>query len=184
MRVLGIDPGLRLTGYGCIAPAPKGRGVTVVEAGVFRLDAKATISDRLVEIEADLTALIERVRPEVIAVEQLYSHYAHPTTAIIMGHARGVILLVTRKAGIRLVELRATEVKKSATGFGHADKAQMQRAMQAELGLAELPKPPDVADALAIALCGMRRDAFTPAALRAGRTPVKGLGTRARKKPI
>lgn len=172
MRVLGIDPGLRLTGYGCVATAPQPRrgavaslaprgGVTVVEAGVFRLNVKASVSDRLVELESDLTDLIARVQPELVAVEQLYSHYAHPATAIIMGHARGVILLCIAKARLPLVELRPTEVKKAATGHGGAGKAQMQRAMQAELGLAELPKPPDVADALAIALCGLRRESVS-----------------------
>jgi crossover junction endodeoxyribonuclease RuvC len=111
----------------------------------------------LMELESDLAALMERVGPGVVAVEQLYSHYKHPATAIVMGHARGVILLTARKCGVTLVELRPNEVKKAATGFGHAGKDQMQRAMQVELGLKELPKPPDVADALAIALCAMRR---------------------------
>lgn len=168
MRVLGIDPGLRLTGYGCIEQVRGARAarVRVVEAGVIRLDSNRSVSERLVELEADLTGLIGRVRPDVVAVEQLYSHYAHPTTAIVMGHARGIILLVVQKGGVRLLELRATEVKKSATGFGHASKGQMQRAMQDELGLAELPKPPDVADALAIALCGLRREAFGPGLVR------------------
>lgn len=168
MRVLGIDPGLRLTGYGCIEQVRGGRAarVRVVEAGVIRLDGNRSVSERLVELEADLTGLIGRVRPDVVAVEQLYSHYAHPTTAIVMGHARGIILLVVQKGGVRLLELRATEVKKSATGFGHASKGQMQRAMQDELGLAELPKPPDVADALAIALCGLRREAYGPGVVR------------------
>ncbi len=163
VRVLGIDPGLRLTGYGCIEPlaraqaAPGRSPVRVIEAGVFRLDAKSTVSDRLQELRRDFVDLLSRCEPQIVAVEALYAHYAHPATAIVMGHARGVILLSVREAGLKLVELRPAEVKKSATGYGQAVKEQVQRAMQAELGLAELPRPPDVADALAIALCAWRR---------------------------
>jgi crossover junction endodeoxyribonuclease RuvC len=88
-----------------------------------------------------------------VAVEQLYSHYAHPRTAILMGHARGVILLVARKRGLRLEQFPANRVKQSVTGHGHASKVQMQRAIQSLWNLPEPPEPPDVADALAIALC-------------------------------
>lgn len=160
MRILGIDPGLRLTGYGCVEiPARRGGGGTpvLVEAGVFRLNTKASVSERLVELDEDFRGLLGRVKPEVVAVEMLFAHYKHPTTAIVMGHARGVLLLAVRRAGLRLVELRPTMVKKSLTGHGHAQKAQMQRAIQVEFGLAALPEPPDVADALAIALCASRR---------------------------
>ncbi len=159
MRILGIDPGLRLTGYGCVdVPARRGGGAPVlVEAGVFRLNAKASVSERLAELDEDFRGLLERVKPEVVAVEMLFAHYKHPTTAIVMGHARGVLLLAVRRAGLRLVELRPTMVKKSLTGHGHAQKAQLQRAIQVEFGLSALPEPPDVADALAIALCASRR---------------------------
>ncbi len=170
MRVIGIDPGLRLTGYGCVEPLrSKGAtpsGARIVEAGVFRLDVKASVSDRLLDLENDLTALIERVKPDLVGVEQLYAHYAHPATAIVMGHARGVILLAIRRANVPLVELRPNEVKKASTGYGHAAKDQMQRAMQFEFGLKEMPKPPDVADALAIALTAMRREAGVAGLLR------------------
>lgn len=169
MRVLGIDPGLRITGYGCVEdpPAkPLGRGGTarrglagmaLVEAGVIRLSPKQSISDRLVELSTDFSALLERLRPDVVAVEMLYAHYAHPTTAIVMGHARGVLLLAIRSANLTLVELRPTEIKKSLTGHGHASKEQMQEGVRAELGLTARPEPADVADALAIALCASRR---------------------------
>jgi crossover junction endodeoxyribonuclease RuvC len=155
MLTLGIDPGTRITGYGCLKPART--GVSIVEAGCFRLDEDAPIAARLVELERDFNDLLDRIAPELIAVEQLYSHYAHPQTAIIMGHARGVILLCAQRRGIKLVELRPTEVKKSLTGHGHASKEQVQLAIQQEFRLPELPKPPDVADALAIALCALRR---------------------------
>jgi len=89
----------------------------------------------------------------VCAVEQLYSHYKHPRTAILMGHARGVILLVARRHGVRVEQFAANRIKQSLTGHGHASKEQMQRAVQSLWNLPEPPDPPDVADALAIALC-------------------------------
>lgn len=167
MRMLGIDPGLRLTGYGCVEGDPD--APTLVEAGVFRLgrgeDGEAAlggaagVSSRLAELERDLVATIERLKPSAAAVESLFAHYKHPATAIIMGHARGVILLAIRRANLPLVELKPNEVKKSITGNGHADKAQMQRAVQVQFGLSAPPEPPDVADAIAIALCAARRSA-------------------------
>jgi crossover junction endodeoxyribonuclease RuvC len=144
MRILGIDPGLQLTGYGAIDL--RSRRPTLIDGGVIRLATKASVADRLVELEAELVELFDEIKPDVCGVEQLYAHYAHPRTAIVMGHARGVILLVTRRKGVRLVELSANRVKKNLTGNGHASKPQMQRAIQ---GLS----PPDVADAVAIALC-------------------------------
>jgi crossover junction endodeoxyribonuclease RuvC len=173
MRVLGIDPGLRLTGFGCVESAPRGaaatklpsysrtfsrgEGVRLIEAGVIRLKADHTISDRLAELEADLTNTIQTLTPDAVSVEKLYAHYAHPTTAIVMGHARGIVLLCIRKANLRLVELGATEVKKSLTGNGHASKGQMQESVRLQLGLTARPEPADVADAIAISLCALRR---------------------------
>ncbi len=163
MRVMGIDPGLRLTGYACVERAKGSRveishdGIALIEAGVFRLRAGRPVSDRLLELDEDFGAVLKRLKPELVAVEKLYAHYKHPTTAAIMGHARGVVLLGIRRAGMRLVELGATEVKKSLTGNGHASKSQMQGAVQVQLGLASRPEPPDVADAIAIALCAARR---------------------------
>jgi crossover junction endodeoxyribonuclease RuvC len=163
VRVLGIDPGLRLTGYACI----EGEAPDVIEAGVFRLSSKRSVADRLVELSEDFRDVLTRLRPHVVAVEKLYAHYKHPTTAAIMGHARGVVLLHVRQAEMHLVELGATEVKKSLTGNGHAAKAQMQAAVQVQLGLPSCPDPPDVADAIAIALCCLRR---------ADRLGLRGLG--------
>lgn len=163
MRILGIDPGLQLTGYAVIEPAPRARGMAamrdavLVEGGVIRLNPRHSVSQRLAELNTDLREIIERLRPAVVGVEKLFAHYAHPTTAIIMGHARGVVLLNVQLAGLKLVELGATEVKKSLTGNGHASKQQMQAGVQAQLGLPSAPKPADVADAIAIALCAMRR---------------------------
>ncbi len=151
MRILGIDPGLRLTGYGLIdyhAYKPK-----LIDGGVIRLDTGRPIADRLVELERELESLITEYKPATCAVEQLYSHYAHPRTAILMGHARGVILLVARRCGLDLQHYAANRIKKSLTGNGHASKLQMQRAIQTIWNLPAVPDPPDVADALAVALC-------------------------------
>jgi len=160
LRILGIDPGLRLTGFACLELARASRnpsGATLIEAGVIRLNAKTTVADRLLELDTDLAEIIARVKPAALAVEKLYAHYAHPTTAIVMGHARGIILLQARKAKLSVVELGATEVKKSLTGNGHASKSQMQDSAKMQLGLTTRPEPADVADAIAIALCAMRR---------------------------
>ena len=151
MRILGIDPGLQITGYGVIdydRARPK-----LVDGGVVRLKPKSSIPDRLVELEIELESLVDEHRPDVCAVEQLYSHYNHPRTAILMGHARGVILLVARRRGVRVEQYAANRIKQSLTGFGHASKSQMQRAIQSVWNLKSVPEPPDVADALAVALC-------------------------------
>jgi len=157
MRIIGIDPGLRLTGYGCVEVRPSRWDPELVEAGVIRLDEAASIASRLVELFSDLGSILDQLAPQRIAVEKLYAHYAHPTTAIKMGHARGVILLAAQQREIELVELGATEVKKSLTGNGHAAKGQIQTAVQALFRLGEVPHPHDVADAIAIALCAARR---------------------------
>lgn len=170
MRILGIDPGLQLTGYGVIDYASTARRPELVDAGVVRLKAKMSVAERLVELERELEAIVEEHAPQAVAVEQLYAHYAHPRTAIIMGHARGVILLVAARHELQIVELSANRIKQAVAGHGHASKAQMQRAVQTLWNLAEPPEPPDVADALAIAYaCGMEirskravKDATTP----------------------
>lgn len=162
MRTIGIDPGLRITGYACVDAGP-----SLVEAGVFRLVSareRATgqarsIADRLVELERDVSDLISRLTPGVIAVEGLFAHYKHPATAIAMGHARGVILLAARRAGLDLVELKPAAVKKFMTGSGNARKPQMQAAVRDRLRLARAPEPHDVADAIALALCASSRAA-------------------------
>jgi crossover junction endodeoxyribonuclease RuvC len=151
MRIIGIDPGSKLTGYGVIdwklyRPA-------LVSGGVIRLNPRHTLAERLVELEAELEGLFEEYKPEVCAVEQLYAHYAHPRTAIQMGHARGVILLVAQRRGVRVEQFAANRIKQSVVGHGHAGKLQVQKAVQIVWNLKEPPEPPDVADALAVALC-------------------------------
>jgi crossover junction endodeoxyribonuclease RuvC len=152
MRILGIDPGLRLTGYGVIDAANPLRP-TLVDGGVIRLKEKHPLAKRLVELEQGLQELFTEYKPQVCAVEMLYAHYNHPRTAILMGHARGVILLVAARNGARVEQYAANRIKQSTTGHGHASKLQMQLAIQHAFGLKDLPEPPDVADALAVAMC-------------------------------
>lgn len=156
-RVLGIDPGLQLTGYGLVELSAGQFEPTLIEAGVIRLNAKDGMDHRLAQLYTDLTDLLDQFAPDAMAVEKLYAHYAHPRTAILMGHARGVILLAARQRGISVQPLPATEVKKAVTGYGHASKQQVQSAVQAQCRLPEPPSPPDVADAIAIALTHARR---------------------------
>jgi len=162
MRVCGIDPGLRVTGYGVIEV--NSSAVRVVEAGVVRSAADAALGSRLIKIQEGIEEVLVEHEPEAMAVEALYSHYRHPRTAIMMGHARGVILAAAADRGVEVVSVSATAVKKSLTGNGRASKVQMQRAIMTSLGLARPPDPPDVADALAVALCAARKRGW-----RAGR---------------
>jgi crossover junction endodeoxyribonuclease RuvC len=151
MRILGIDPGLNTTGYGVVE---RGDGrLRLCEAGVVRSSGRGSIALRVEEIHRGVAEVIASLRPDAMALEELYSHYARPRTAILMGHARGVICLAAAQAGIPVVHYSATQVKKIVTGSGRASKAQVQLAIQHELGLATPPDPPDVADALAAAVC-------------------------------
>jgi crossover junction endodeoxyribonuclease RuvC len=151
MRILGIDPGLQVCGYACVE-AVSGEE-KLLEAGVLRTAGDRSIETRLNQIADDTHSLLEHFRPDVVAVEELYSHYAHPKTAILMGHARGVILQKCAEAGVEVKSFSATRIKKSLTGNGRASKEQVQRMIQTVLALPALPEPSDVADAIAAALC-------------------------------
>jgi crossover junction endodeoxyribonuclease RuvC len=120
---------------------------------VVRGTPKASLAQRVGEIHAGLADVVQSLKPDVLALEQLYSHYQRPRTAILMGHARGVICLAAAQVDIPVVHYASTQVKKLLTGNGRAPKSQIQLAIQHELGLATLPEPADVADALAIAMC-------------------------------
>jgi crossover junction endodeoxyribonuclease RuvC len=151
LRILGVDPGLNTTGYGVVEVV---QGVVrLCEAGVVRSKGRGPLAGRLGEIHSGLSEVLAALRPAAMALEQLYSHYDRPRTAILMGHARGVICLAAQQAGIEVIHYSSTQVKKILTGSGRAPKAQMQRAIQQELRLDCCPEPHDVADALAIALC-------------------------------
>jgi crossover junction endodeoxyribonuclease RuvC len=154
MRILGIDPGLEITGYAVLESTPQ--APRVCEAGVIRSTERRQPSDmahRLGALYNGIREVIEQFRPEVVVVEQLYAHYQHPRTAILMGHARGVLLLAAAQNDLPVVSYNATRIKKTVTGSGRATKDQVQRTVQRELGLSQMPEPPDVADALAAALC-------------------------------
>lgn len=154
--VLGIDPGLERTGYAVLCEAPGSTQVCLVEAGLIRLSPRQSLERRLADLQESLEMLLQTHRPTLLACEELYAHYKHPRTAILMGHARGVILAATARQGLQVASIAATHVKKVLTGSGHAAKHQVQFAVAALLGLRQVPEPPDVADAIAIALCGLR----------------------------
>ena len=156
MKVLGVDPGLRVTGYGVVSVPEKWGGnsseMRILEAGIVNAKSREGISERLRKIYQSLKDVIEEWKPDVLVIEKLYAHYEHPATAILMGHARGVVCLLSGIYGLPLVSMASTHVKKSVTGMGHAKKIQVQRMIQHEFSLKKLPEPPDVADALAVAL--------------------------------
>jgi crossover junction endodeoxyribonuclease RuvC len=151
MKVLGVDPGLQVSGYAVLEQNQ--RPLCVLDAGVIRANTKLTLAQRLAQLWEDVEALLQEHRPDIVAVEELYAHYQHPRTAILMGHARGVFLLAAARRGLPVQGFSATRVKKCVTGSGRATKEQVQRAVQTQLHLARVPSPADVADALAIAMC-------------------------------
>ena len=156
MRILGIDPGLNITGYGIIEQ--NGETVTIHEAGVVRTNTDESMEKRLLSIGRDIESVIEQFQPDAIAIEELYSHYKHPRTAIIMGHARGIVFLKAAQANIRVYPYASTKVKNALTGNGRASKSQVQQMICLTLGLGKPPEPPDVADALAVALCHLKEE--------------------------
>jgi crossover junction endodeoxyribonuclease RuvC len=153
-RILGVDPGLQTTGYAVIEVGT--RGPVVCEAGIIRSTEGRKSADmalRVASLYNGIVEVMEQFQPRVVAVEQLYAHYDHPRTAILMAHARGVIFLAAGQRHLPVVSYNATRIKKTITGNGRAPKDQVQRTIQRELGLAKIPEPTDVADALAAALC-------------------------------
>ena len=150
MRILGIDPGLGITGYGAIEVS--GRNLEVIEAGIIRSNAKYEIEKRLSEIYRKIIDLIKDTAPDIAVLEELYSHYRHPKTSILMGHARGIICLAVAEQKVQLVNYPTTRVKKAITGRGHASKEQVQRTVASLLNLKRVPESIDVTDALALAV--------------------------------
>ena len=149
LRIVGFDPGLNVTGYGVIEiEAGKTR---LVEAGTVRSRGE-TIEARLLTIYQGITEILSTFRPSSLAIEQLFVHTRFPKTAILMGHARGIICLAAAEAGLEVHHYLPNRVKSMLTGSGHAAKEQMQLAVQRELQLRAKPEPADAADALAIAL--------------------------------
>ena len=149
--VLGLDPGLNITGYGLIDVSKS--QPELVEAGILRSKKSDDLPIRLATLYKGLVDVLQSAQPGVVAIEELYSHYDRPTTSILTGHARGVLCLATAQYDLPLYHYAATQVKKTLTGNGRAPKQQVQMAVARQLHLNDIPEPPDVADALAIAMC-------------------------------
>lgn len=162
MRVVGIDPGLRRTGYACVEVPPRRIEPRLVEAGVLRIRATGSLPSRLRQLHDELAEVLQELAPDRVAVEGLFSNARFVRTAIVMGHARGVVLLAAARRDLEVDELAPAEVKRAVAGRGQATKDQVRRAVMAQCGLRSMRGPSDVSDAIAIALCAARR--------RAGRT--------------
>jgi crossover junction endodeoxyribonuclease RuvC len=171
-RILGVDPGLRVTGYAVVEA--EAEGPVLCEGGVVRSCVTATQEQRIAEIFAGIQEVLAVYRPSVMVVEQLFSAGRFPRTALVLAHVRGVICLAAAQAQIPVVHYTATRIKKLVTGSGRAAKAQMQEAIQAELRLDRTPEPADVADALALALSHYHA---------AGGTKCEGAGSQGMKEP-
>lgn len=150
MRVLGVDPGYAIAGYGVLDV--QGGKITPVTFGAVTTPAHTRFEDRLEEVYDDFTSLIETCKPEAMAIETLF-FTTNQKTVIAVAEARGVILLAARKAGLDIFEYSPLQVKQSVAGYGKATKHQVQEMTRRLLHLAKIPKPDDAADAMAIALC-------------------------------
>ena len=150
MIVLGIDPGTALTGYGVVERT--GSRIRAIDYGCVETPADRPLAERLLEIRSDISDLIGRHGPSLVAVERLFFN-RNVQTAFAVGQARGAVLLTAAEHGLPVFEFTPNEVKIAVTGYGRAPKAQVQRMVQVVLGLPELPRPDDAADALAIAIC-------------------------------
>jgi crossover junction endodeoxyribonuclease RuvC len=150
MRILGIDPGTAIMGWGVIDA--DGGDVEMVSYGVLTTPAKTPLPQRLELLYNGLAHVLAAYRPDAGAVEELFFS-KNVTTALAVGHARGVAMLALQQAGVRIFEYKPMAVKQAVVGYGHADKQQMQHLVQMTLNLDHLPQPDDAADALAIAIC-------------------------------
>ncbi|HXO16937.1 MAG TPA: crossover junction endodeoxyribonuclease RuvC [Candidatus Dormibacteraeota bacterium] len=150
LRILGIDPALRTTGYGAIERR-NGR-LQLIEAGVVVPDARGTLEQRLCELHAGICDVIAQTDPALIVIEELYTTYKNPRSALLMGHARGVLCLAGAQAGVAVHTLGHSRVKRALVGSGNARKEQVNAMVTRLLNLRSMPKPHDVSDALALAL--------------------------------
>ncbi|MDP2470230.1 MAG: crossover junction endodeoxyribonuclease RuvC [Candidatus Palauibacterales bacterium] len=150
VRVLGIDPGSAVTGYGVI----EGRGsdCRLIECGIIRSPRRGDLAVRLLHIYSDIQAVIERLEPDCMAVEGVF-YRENPRTAVVLAHARGVALLAGAERGLQVAEYPPAEIKKAVVGTGRATKTQVGYMVQKLLGLAEPPRPSDASDGCAAALC-------------------------------
>lgn len=149
--IIGVDPGIADTGYGIIKE--ENGKPSVLEYGSIKTSSKSDLAERLCSLNKKLEALLEKYQPTLALVEQLF-FCTNVKTALVVGQARGVIMLTLASKNIRILELTPLQIKQGITGYGQADKKQMQQMVKAILGLKEIPKPDDAADALAMAVCG------------------------------
>ncbi len=149
--VLGVDPGLNRTGYAVLERSA--RSPVLREGGVIRSTPSLTLAERILELGRGLREVIDEFKPQVLAIEQVFSTTKFPKTAILMAHARGALLYAAADAGVSVVHYTPTQVKRLLTGSGHASKEQIQHAIRQELKLETVLEPNDVADAFAVALC-------------------------------
>ena len=149
MRILGIDPGYGIVGWGLI---DADNGIQVIDYGVVSTPKELTLPERLEVIYSSIQSLINYYKPDVMAVEELF-YFKNQTTVIPVAEARGVILLSARMCKLPIFEYTPLQIKQALTGFGRAEKAQVQYMVKTLLGLEKVPKPDDAADALAVAIC-------------------------------
>ena len=150
MLILGVDPGIAILGYGLVKY--EANRFTVIDYGAITTDSGINMSARLTIIYDRLVDIIERHNPDAFAVEELFFN-KNIKTALTVGHARGVAVLAGSKSGVQVYEYTPLQVKQAVVGYGRADKNQMQQMVKVILNLGEIPKPDDVADALAVAIC-------------------------------
>jgi len=150
MRIFGVDPGSKCTGYGCIET--NGSRHRVVVCGALTPPARATFPEKLLAIHAELSKLLTRHRPDSVAIEDLF-YAKNARSALQLGHVRGVLILAASEAGLPVAEYSPTEVKRAVVGYGRAEKQQVQEMVALLLGLDTTPLPFDVSDALAVAVC-------------------------------
>jgi crossover junction endodeoxyribonuclease RuvC len=149
-RILGVDPGLRVTGYGAIELGA--HDARLIEAGVIVPDPGDPLERRLGALYDELRAVVLATQPDVMVIEELWTAYRNPTTAVLMGHARGVLCLAAHALGVRVRHLGHSHVKRVLVGSGAARKDQVNRMVMRQLRLVTTPEPNDVSDALALAL--------------------------------
>ena len=150
MRILGVDPGYAIVGVGSVDY--EGNRFKVVEYGAITTEAGEDMFDRLKKIYDDMTCLLERVKPDAMAIEKLFFQN-NQKTAINVAQARGVLILASKNYNIPVFEYTPLQVKQAVVGYGRAEKKQVQQMTKAILNLSEVPKPDDTADALALAVC-------------------------------
>ncbi|MDD5603731.1 MAG: crossover junction endodeoxyribonuclease RuvC [Eubacteriales bacterium] len=150
MIILGIDPGFAITGYGIVVH--EGNHFETKTCGVVSTASSLPLSERLLELDRKLGMIISEFKPDAVAIEELFFN-TNAKTAMSVGHGRGVAVLCAAKAGIEVFEYTPLQVKQAVAGYGRADKTQIQQMVKVILGLREVPRPDDAADALAIAIC-------------------------------